>query len=226
MDLKSFRREWSSNHKELRSLFESRMDLDKARDLFYRIHGALHSGEVSGQEVWSYADEVFGNLSADQMRYLPEQENHSLVWILWHIARIEDVTMKVLAAGAVQTYQKDGWKEKLASPIDHVGNDISRKDLESLTEQVDIKALFSYRNAVGRGTRDLVAGLEWEMLTAQVDPAGLDRLIDESAVLPVSQGLLEYWGKRTIAGLLLMPPTRHLLVHLNEANELKRKLKI
>jgi hypothetical protein len=35
--------------------------------------------------------------------------------------------------------------------------------------------------------------------------------------------LLDYWGKQKVAGLLLMPATRHLMVHLNEAVRLKAR---
>jgi hypothetical protein len=38
-------------------------------------------------------------------------------------------------------------------------------------------------------------------------------------------GIVDYWGSRTIAGLLLMPPTRHNFTHLNEARMLKQKLR-
>ena len=46
---------------------------------------------------------------------------------------------------------------------------------------------------------------------------------DEGAVVEGARGLLDYWGGLTIAGLLLMPPTRHNFVHLNEAWMLKGK---
>jgi hypothetical protein len=46
---------------------------------------------------------------------------------------------------------------------------------------------------------------------------------DERAVLEAASDITDYWGKRTIAGLLLMPATRHNLVHLNEALRLKQK---
>ena len=45
----------------------------------------------------------------------------------------------------------------------------------------------------------------------------------EGAVVEEARDLIDYWGKRTIAGLLLMPATRHNLVHLNEALRLKRR---
>ncbi len=35
--------------------------------------------------------------------------------------------------------------------------------------------------------------------------------------------LIDYWGNRTFAGLLLMPPTRHNMVHLNEAYRIKNR---
>jgi hypothetical protein len=34
----------------------------------------------------------------------------------------------------------------------------------------------------------------------------------------------EYWGGLTLAGLLLMPPTRHNLIHLNECVKIKKKV--
>jgi hypothetical protein len=36
---------------------------------------------------------------------------------------------------------------------------------------------------------------------------------------------VDYWSKKTIAGLLLMPPTRHCILHLNEAMRIKEKLR-
>ena len=45
----------------------------------------------------------------------------------------------------------------------------------------------------------------------------------EGAVAKEARDLIDYWGKRRIAGLLLMPATRHNLVHLNEALRLKRR---
>ena len=35
--------------------------------------------------------------------------------------------------------------------------------------------------------------------------------------------LTDFWGKRDVAGLLLMPANRHLIVHLNEALRLKKR---
>jgi len=60
-------------------------------------------------------------------------------------------------------------------------------------------------------------------LLQKVDPARLQRVWDEKAVVEAASGIVDYWGKRNVAGLLLMPATRHHIIHLNEALKLKRR---
>ena len=69
-----------------------------------------------------------------------------------------------------------------------------------------------------------ISGLSPEDLKKKVDPQRLQRVLAEGAVEPAAMGLIEYWGGRSVAGLLLMPPTRHNFVHLNEALRLKQKI--
>jgi len=199
--------------------------LNQSRELFFTQHAVLHSRNMSGITGWSYPDEIFTSLDKEQFRIIPEKKDHSLIWILWHISRIEDVTMNVLVAGDSQLYLQGHWKKKLASPIDHVGNLINPEDLVNLTLNVDLRNLFAYRDAVGRQTRHIVRGLDLEVLGHKVQPDRLDRLVNEGAVLPDAEGLLDYWGNRKIFEMLLMPPTRHLMTHLNEAYSLVKTLK-
>jgi hypothetical protein len=37
--------------------------------------------------------------------------------------------------------------------------------------------------------------------------------------------VVDYWSRRDVAGLLLMPPTRHTIVHWNEARKILDLLK-
>jgi hypothetical protein len=49
-------------------------------------------------------------------------------------------------------------------------------------------------------------------------------MTEQGAVRAEAGELLEYWGGLTITGLLLMPPTRHLFVHWNEAQRIRQKI--
>ena len=224
MELKAFRRQWSQDQKELRQLLAAEVDLPAAKDLFLKQHQALHNAAVSGTGAWSYADVVFSDLEEKDFREILPGEEHSLLWILWHITRIEDITMRILVEDVEQEYLSGGWIEQLASPVHHTGNDTPLADILSISQGIDPQALTDYRNAVGRNTRILVKALDWDDLREKVAPERLDRLVAEEAVLPEAKGVLAYWGKRVIYELLLMPPTRHLMVHLNEAWDIKSKL--
>ena len=52
-----------------------------------------------------------------------------------------------------------------------------------------------------------------------------NKIIEEGAVIDSASVVTDYWSKRTIAGLFLMPATRHNIVHLNEALQLKKRSK-
>jgi hypothetical protein len=223
-DLKTFRKNWSSDQKKLRSLLKSGAPLEQPRDLFYAQHEVLHSQTMSGTGHWSYADEVFSGLNKQQYKEIPPGTEHSLIWILWHISRIEDITMNILIADKEQVYIQDNWIEKLASPIHSTGNQINDDDLLALSQSIDPPELQNYRDAVGKQTRSIVGNITIKRLSEQVAPAGLERIINEGAVLAESKDLLAYWGNRKIYQLLLMPPTRHLLVHLNEVLDLRKKI--
>jgi len=225
MDLRNFRKEWNADQKRLRGLFKEGSDLQAAKELFFKQHQVLHSAIVYGQDVWSYAEEIFSDVPMEGFRQVPGGEEHSLLWILWHISRIEDITMRVLVEGVDQEYLSGGWVVKLASKIHHTGNVAPPGDMLYLTQTLNHGLLLGYRNAVGKNTRKMVNTLEWDKLNEKVQPDRLKRLIMENAVLPEAEGLIKYWGRRVNYELLLMPPTRHLLVHLNEARSIKEKLK-
>jgi hypothetical protein len=146
-----------------------------------------------------------------------------VAWLIWHIARIEDVTMNVLVAGRAQIMHRDNWLARMKINLHHTGNIMSEAEVAHLSASISIEALRAYRLAVGRGTREIVRQLQPEEVTQKVNPLRLEQLMAEGAVAKEASGLIDYWGKRSIAGLLLMPATRHNPVHLNEASRLKRR---
>ncbi len=57
-------------------------------------------------------------------------------------------------------------------------------------------------------------------LKRKVERPRLEQLLRDGSVVRNAEGLLDYWGKKTCSGLLLMPATRHNLVHINESMRL------
>jgi len=192
--------------------------------LFLRQHAMVHDAEMSKAGLHSFADEVWQGADETTLRCLPPKFEHSTVWLIWHIARIEDMTMNALMAGKPQIFFQDDWLRKLKITEKHSGNVImDDADVTAFSKAIDIDALKAYRLAVGRATREAVSVLEPDEVQQKVSPARLQGLLDDGSVPPEAMGLIEYWGNLTVAGLLLMPPTRHCLVHLNEALKVKKK---
>jgi uncharacterized protein YidB (DUF937 family) len=222
--LSSYRQQWNEQQRRLRPMLLSSGSFEPARKLFLSQHAMLHSARMTGANSWSYEDAIFDEMNEAQIRCIPQEDAHSAAWLLWHMARIEDVTMNLLVAGTPQTLYQAGWLAQMNVTIQDTGNAMDEVSIADLSSTIEIDALRAYRLAVGRRTREIVQQLSPEALPEKVDKDSLDRIMAEGAVAEASRGLLDYWGRRTKAGLLLMPATRHNFIHLNEALRLKEKL--
>jgi len=209
----------------LRSALTAGWDAQKAIELFLDQHARVHSAQTTFSNTPSLEDEIWEGLGELQRRGIPPKGEHSIAWIFWHITRIEDTTMNLLVAGTPQLFNLEPWMERLKVTVQDSGNSMSVEEIRRLSETIDLAELRKYRFCVGRRTREIVRGLNAEDFSRKVDPGRLQRVMDEGALVEGSRPILEYWGGRTIAGLLLMPPTRHSFVHLNEAARIKQKRK-
>jgi hypothetical protein len=218
-------RRWNDQHNLLRQFLEKEKDYPKALELFLHHHAEIHTKELCLGEHWSFPSEVLEGLNDQQMRLILAKEEHSIVWLLWHIARIEDVTMNILLADSDQLFNTGDWKVKLASPFVNLGNEMTPEEICRLSESVDLNALMAYRLAVGKRTRDIVRSLDFSTLHRQPDPNRLARIAKEGAVGEKAAWLLDYWGGKPATNLLLMPASRHCFVHLNEIRYMLPKLK-
>jgi hypothetical protein len=59
----------------------------------------VHSAALAPSGLWFFEDEAWRSLSQTAARCIPPEDQHSIAWLFWHIARTEDVTMNVLVAG-------------------------------------------------------------------------------------------------------------------------------
>ncbi|MDD3244412.1 MAG: hypothetical protein PHD32_11955 [Eubacteriales bacterium] len=98
------------------------------------------------------------------------------------------------------------------------GNAWSDEEILSFSAQVDPQALLAYRDAVGRRTREITQAFTPADMKRKILPEDTARIQSEGGVTahPDSIWLLDFWGKKDVAGLLLMPATRHQTLHLND----------
>jgi hypothetical protein len=217
------RKFWNQQQQRLQLLLARAEDHSAAIALALRQHAMLHTAAVARSGLWSFEDEVWDGLTERIFRRVPKHEEHSIAWVIWHITRIEDVTMNMLVAGRPQVICDDHWLERMKSPIGHTGNAMTTKAVAAFSAAIDIEALRDYRLMVGFRTQEIIQGLQPEALRRKVDRSRVQRIRDDEVVLAAASEIVDYWEKRTLAGLLLMPATRHNFVHWNEALRLKNR---
>ena len=215
----------SELHKELNSAIRKQGEAERAKTLFLSLHSKLHLSESTGTEP-NEVDNLLNDLSPDECRIMPTAKDETIAWSLWHLARIEDLTMNFLVAGQAQLFNP-AWKKKLHAPIDDTGNALTDDEIMNLSNVLDMGMLISYRNAVGARTQEIVKNLSAADLKRKVSPQGIDAIRQAGGVTEQadSSWLLDYWGKKDTAGILLMPPTRHAILHLNDCATWKQHIR-
>ena len=134
------------------------------RDMFLDQHAAMHSAAVGGNKM-SASERAFAGLTDEQMRVRPREDLNSVAWLLWHIARAEDIFVNAVLGARPQLFDDDGWAKRLAITRRDFGIGMTSAEVTELTRQLDLGALREYRDAVGRRTRDVVGGFkpqDWE----------------------------------------------------------------
>jgi hypothetical protein len=222
--LDAHRREWNLKQKVLRQILALPDNHPEAMELFLSQHAMVHAAEMSHAGLWSFEDEILEGVSGPQMRLIPHNCDHSIAWIFWHMTRIEDITMNLLMAGSPQVLLMENWLERMQIVVQDTGNAMTTATVVELSATINLEGLRAYRLSVGQRTRQIVKLLKWEQLKQKVDPACLRQITLQGALAETASDLLDYWGGLTMAGVLLMPPTRHNFIHLNEALRIRQKI--
>lgn len=124
-------------------------------ELFLREHGTGHAAAVVQHPL--NVDPLLRRLSEQDFRAQPYGLN-SLAWLFWHMTRVEDGCVACVVAGTKQLFD-DGWAERLRIPRRDVGTGMTKAEVAELSEEIDLPALWAYREAVGHRTRSLVSDL-------------------------------------------------------------------
>jgi hypothetical protein len=181
---------------------------------FLSQHAAVHAPDVSGRAF--AAQRVFGEPSDVQMRLRPGNGLNSLVWLLWHMARTEDVAVNLIVAGADQVLD-DEWMRRMNVPWRIIGTGMPEDEVAELTARADVAAVRAYRSAVGMRTRQVVQTLRadaWDVVVGQADVA---RAAAAGALRDWVEGQPYPWVGWSRADQLASSALRHNASHIGEA---------
>jgi hypothetical protein len=181
-----------------------------AKDLFLAEHAAVQSVAVGGNPL-SASERAFG-VTDEQMRARPREDLNSLAWLMWHIARAEDIMVNVLVAGRDQVWDA-AWSKRLGVSRPDFGIGMTSPEVTELTRSVDIAALREYRDAVGRRTRELVGNFKDADWGGQLAAPTLEKAAAQGAFGARSELMVKIFTGRprtaVLTGIALFHPAGH-----------------
>jgi DinB superfamily len=178
------------------------------RDLFLAQHSAMHTVAVGGNKA-SAAERVLNGLTEDQMRLRPREDLNSIAWILWHVARAEDIILNPVLTGRDQLFD-DAWMKRLGVTRKDFGVGMKSPEVTDLTRSINLDALREYRDAVGKRTRELIGGFQPQDWEGQVQQSAMERAAAEGAVPPpMVQAFSGRPRAAVLSGIALFHPAGH-----------------
>ena len=182
-----------------------------ARDLFLAQHSGVHSAAVGGNKM-SGSERAFA-VTDEQMRVRPREDLNSLAWLMWHIARAEDIMVSAVLAGRAQVLD-DGWPRRLNVARRDFGIGMSSPEVSELTERIDLGALREYRDAVGLRTREVVGAFRPEDWEGETTASALERAGADGAFGSRTEPLVKAFTGRPramiLSGIALFHPQGHI----------------
>jgi hypothetical protein len=190
-----------------------------ARQLFLEQLAAVHSAAVGGNKH-SIAERTFGGVTDAQMRLRPRPDLNSLAWLLFHIARAEDVFVNVILHHRRQVFD-EAWAKRMEITRRDFGVGMTSDQVTELSQQLNLAALREYRDAVGLHTRQLVAAFKDEDWQGTVSVEAVQRAADEGAFGNRADLLLKVFPGRPRAAVLSGIAITHAAGHMGEANTVR-----
>ncbi|SHK79677.1 DinB superfamily protein [Anaerocolumna jejuensis DSM 15929] len=217
--------DWNPKQARLKELLAKPEKFEEAKELCLQLHSIVHSSEITPGIEPTLLDEVWEGLTEKAFLIMPTVKDVTVAWNIWHITRIEDITANILIGEREQVLDEE-WLERLGVRVRDTGNAMTDEEILALSRQLVREELKSYRDAVGVRTKEIINNLTSPDLKRKVKGESIARILKEGGVTEQEDSiwLLDFWGKKNVAGIILMPITRHQAGHLNDCIKLKKKL--
>ena len=171
-----------------------------ARSFILGQHARLHFSDVS-PEPGTLAERILGGMTDEQMRMRPGRGLNPLAWVLWHMARVEDVCINLVVIDGRQVFD-EAWASRMG---------IRRWDIGTGMTEDEV------RDLAGGRTRDIVTLLPLSVWEETISSADTARAAQAGAFGPPAAWVEKAWQNMSRATRLGAAAISHNAMHLGEA---------
>jgi len=176
---------------------------------FHLHHNRLHF-EQSGIQ------DHIEDLNIEQMRCCLHGLN-SIAWLLWHLARCEDIGINRLLSNRTQVFDEEDWPKRLNVFRRDIGTGMTMEEVTELSSQIDIKSLRKYSITVACRTQMVIRDVNTEDLYKILEPSYLHQVLyNERALCQNSEWVAEFFFGKTKGWFLGHLGLTHSRGHLGQ----------
>ncbi len=184
-----------------------------ANRFFLIRYEPVHSRMIEG---------IVNTAGAEQVRKSPITGLNTIAWLLWHMARAEDVAVSRFVGHCPQLFFNEGWAERINVPDSDFGVGMTVAEVSELSSRVNLEALKDYWAAVEKHTRSIVETLSPEDLDEVNDADYIRQVVREDGMLrEAGKWGEDYWAgmpDRSKGFFLGYMGLTHNWVHFSEAD--------
>jgi len=103
--------------------------------------------EKSLTESKEYINQAINDLSIEELAFQPQPHSNCIAFLLWHLARVEDLWINRVILGGQEIYESDGWYQKFGTAERDLGFGYDVDKLNSWPVP-SLELLQEYRDAV------------------------------------------------------------------------------
>lgn len=150
--------------------------------------------------------------------------NKTIAYSIWHIIRIEDIVANSVIRNGEQIFFAYDYQHRINAPITTTGNELVKQQIVDFSRELNIDELYNYAIQAKESVDEFLNKLSFSDLRAK--PMGVRAKVANTCVSSDknAEWLVDYWFNKDIKGLVLMPFSRHWIMHVEAALRIENKL--
>jgi len=183
-------------------------------ELFLDRHRPLHEELIP---------ELMNGLSETHLRSRAHPGLPPIAWLLWHMARGEDVGANRMVSDGVQVLDSGRWLDRLGIPNRDFGTGMTARAVDQLASRIALKELEGYRRAVAESTRQVARNLAQDELKSRLQQHHVRQVLFEEGVAgPGAEWVEPHYIGQTRGWCLMHCCLTHNFYHLGQAVLVKK----
>lgn len=181
-------------------------------------------------EIFKSITTVVNNYPIEALSLMPFYDSSgykskTIAYSIYHIFRIEDIVCSQLIHKQ-QIFFKNNYQQKMNSTIITTGNELVGQQIVEFSQALNYTQLLNYASEVKSQSDNFLSSICYRDLKMRFCAQDKQSLLASGSVSKDEKAiwLVDYWCKKNLKGLILMPFSHHWISHYIALCEIKNKL--